>query len=201
MKECTAEVRIVNVPEFKTEYYKAFCNTALHPDLDTTKKFNTIDLVALLQRLASENYQETNFSGFYPERTILCLGILAQEGLIDLSVSVDFRGHTIFNLTKTEDPYWVIPHRFCGYENYADARLATVALRENTAVWDFYALPIENAIDILLKKSNHNWFHQWELKAPEPINWSWGRLPNIPSEFVEVDPKKIVHYKMWSMES
>lgn len=200
MKEYTTEVRVVNVPEFKTEYYKAVCSTALYTDLDTTTKFNTIDLVALLQRLNSDNYQDNN-RYCYPKRTLICLGILAQEGVIDLSVSIDYKGYTILNLTKAKDPYWVIPHRFCGYDNYTDARLSSVSLHENTTNRDFYAIPTENAIDILLNKSNNNWFRQWELKTSEPISWSWGLLPDIPSEFIELDPKKTVHYKLWSIDS
>lgn len=197
MEERIVQVKIVGLPKFELSRYNALCKSALF-SLKTVPVVTTLDLAAMFSRMNSDIDQEFSYEGHSPSRSLCCLGLLAQEGLIDLSFSLVYNNvHTIINLTPSADPYWVIPNRYAGIDTFEEAKLPTVTLTSFNVLRDFYARPVDNAVEKLLEKANNDWFLRWKLSFQETKEtWDWTKLPEIPADFAVIDNAKEVRYNI-----
>ena len=212
MRKVINYVKVINIPTFNEEFYNSLFRKKIYGNLPPIT-INTIDLAAMFPRMNSDIECElSREGGYHPWRSLTCLSILAKEGLIDLSIFITDPDTywkdgncTIINLTDPEDPYWVFPNIFGGYDHYKEEKLPTVWLSNPHISKQFYAKPIDNALEKLLEKANNDWFKIWYTYTPLPesaweMNLAVNRFPILPDNCIVVDESKEVTYNLWSLE-
>lgn len=158
--KCQTVGPIVQFRLFDEDYY----NSSYQRLVFGTKKLviTTADLVSTLHKIQSNFDTEINSKSW---RTLTCLGILAKEELIDLSIHYRVsEGQAIVNVTPTENPYWSVATIEKGYIN--QITVPVVAQTNESISIKYFARPIEYAEAKLLEKAENDWFKQWYSQEP-----------------------------------
>lgn len=159
--------RIYTYKRFDLDFYRKLYRSYRYGTGEVTN-INTVDLMATLQ------FVEANecIMGNEPWRLLTCLGILAEEGLVDLTLIIQPRGDIpdapkdtplVCNLTPVSNPYWAIPAYVAGKTQLKDITQSVWFFDSwrGRYVKEIYARLLPNASDSLLKKADNDWFKIW----------------------------------------
>ena len=166
------KVKIITFQKWDSQFYES-CYYHRLQSLNESVQLNTADLVSTIQQVNSraEIYYENA-----PWRFLTCLGILAREGLMDLSLRLDFHKEDvsppsiIYNLTPVVDPYWAVEAFVGDKKNISDVYQPVWRLSiQKQPTKSLYAKANANAVNKILTKSNNNWFKVWHEEKCLPI--------------------------------
>lgn len=155
--------RVVQFESFDSTYYNCSYRYLIKdtPELVIT----TADLVSTLYKVQSNFDIERNSTSW---RTLTSLGILAKEGLVDLTIQFRSKeeSYAIVNLTPVDNPYWsVVTIEKCLTENVVNPIVQGWDTAGNYRI-NYFARPVGNAKEKLLEKSNNDWEKVWYTQKP-----------------------------------